>query len=99
MAIQMALNGGMGILHYNMSDEKQVKEAARVKNHIHGYIQDPITANPEQTIGSVLDLIKKHNYGFSTFPVVKRKHLNRITARKSRQSTLFRKISFRGNVS
>ena len=32
MAIQMALNGGMGILHYNMSDEKQAKEAARVKN-------------------------------------------------------------------
>ena len=70
MAIQMALNGGMGILHYNMSDEKQVKEAARVKNHIHGYIQDPITVNPEQTIGSVLELIKKHNYDFSTFPVV-----------------------------
>ena len=70
MAIQMALNGGMGILHYNMSDERQVKEAARVKNHIHGYIQDPITVNPNQTISSVLELIKKHNYGFSTFPVV-----------------------------
>ena len=70
MAIQMALNGGMGILHYNMSEEKQVKEVARVKNHIHGYIQDPIKVTPDQTIGSVLDLIKKHNYGFSTFPVV-----------------------------
>ena len=74
MAIQMALNGGMGILHYNMPDEKQVKEVARVKNHIHGYIQDPIVVNPDQTIGSVLDLIKAHNYGFSTFPVVNDKH-------------------------
>ena len=70
MAIQMALNGGMGILHYNMPEEKQVKEVARVKNHIHGYIQDPIKVTPEQSIGSVLDLIKAHNYGFSTFPVV-----------------------------
>ena len=70
MAIQMALNGGMGIIHYNMPKEKQIKEVARVKNHIHGFIQDPIKVSPTQTIGSVIDLIKQHSYGFSTFPVV-----------------------------
>lgn len=70
MAIQMALNGGMGILHYNMAEATQVKEVARVKNHIHGFIQEPIKVKPEQTIGSVIDLIKEQGYGFSTFPVV-----------------------------
>ena len=70
MAIQMALNGGLGILHYNMSEEKQIKEVARVKNHINGFIQDPITVRADQSIGSVIELIQAHGYGFSTFPVV-----------------------------
>jgi IMP dehydrogenase len=46
MAITMALNGGLGIVHYNMSAREQVKEIARVKRHIHGLIQDPITVSP-----------------------------------------------------
>ena len=70
MAIQMALNGGMGLIHYNMSDEKQIREVARVKNHIHGYIQEPIKAAPNQKIGEVLDCINERGFGFSTFPVV-----------------------------
>jgi len=70
MAIQMALNGGLGLIHYNMSDEKQVREVARVKNHIHGFIQEPIKVQPEQKIGEVIDRIADRGYGFSTFPVV-----------------------------
>lgn len=70
MAIQMALNGGMGLIHYNMSDEKQIKEVARVKNHIHGFIQEPIKVAPDQKIGEVLDNIADRGFGFSTFPVV-----------------------------
>lgn len=70
MAIQMALNGGMGLLHYNMSDVQQVKEVARVKNHIHGFIQEPIKVGPDQTIGEVIERIASRGYGFSTFPVV-----------------------------
>jgi len=70
MAIQMALNGGLGLIHYNMSDEKQVKEVARVKNHIHGFIQEPIKASPDQKIGEVIQLIADRGFGFSTFPVV-----------------------------
>ncbi|MGB0413775.1 MAG: IMP dehydrogenase, partial [Coraliomargarita sp.] len=58
------------LIHYNMSDEKQIKEVARVKNHIHGFIQEPIKAGPDQKIGAVLDFIKERGYGFSTFPVV-----------------------------
>ena len=70
MAIAMALNGGMGLIHYNMSEKDQVKEVARVKRHIHGLIQDPITVHPTHAIGDVLALIDEKRYGFSTFPVV-----------------------------
>lgn len=70
MATKMALNGGLGLIHYNMSDEKQVREVARVKNHIHGFIQEPIKVEPNQKIGEVMDRIADRGYGFSTFPVV-----------------------------
>ena len=70
MAIAMALNGGLGLIHYNMPPREQVKEVARVKRHIHGLIQDPITVTPDQLIGDVLKLIDEKRFSFSTFPVV-----------------------------
>ncbi|MBI5692415.1 MAG: IMP dehydrogenase [Verrucomicrobia bacterium] len=70
MAIAMALNGGLGLIHYNMAPKDQVKEVARVKRHIHGLIQDPITVRPEQLIGDVLAMIDTKRFAFSTFPVV-----------------------------
>ena len=74
MAIQMALNGGLGLIHYNMSDEEQVREVARVKNHIHGFIQEPIKVGPNQKILEVINRIVDRGYGFSTFPVVDEKN-------------------------
>ena len=70
MAITMALNGGLGLIHYNMPAKDQVKEVARVKRHIHGLIQDPITVTPDQFVGDVLSLIEAKRYDFRTFPVV-----------------------------
>jgi IMP dehydrogenase len=70
MAIAMALNGGLGLIHYNMAPRDQVKEVARVKRHIHGLIQDPITVTPDQLIGDVLEMIEARRFAFSTFPVV-----------------------------
>ena len=70
MAIAMALNGGLGLIHYNMTPKDQVKEVARVKRHIHGLIQDPITVSPDQFIGDVLTMIEAKRFAFSTFPVV-----------------------------
>lgn len=70
MAIAMALNGGMGLIHYNMSERQQIKAVARVKNHIHGLIADPISVSPNQLIGDVLELIDNKRFGFRTFPVV-----------------------------
>ncbi len=70
MAIAMALNGGLGLIHYNMSEKMQIKQVARVKNHVHGLIQDPITVRPDQAIGDVLTLIEDKDFNFRTFPVV-----------------------------
>ena len=70
MAVAMSLNGGMGVIHYNMPNKQQVKEVARVKHHIHGLIQEPVTISPTFKIGDVLELIERKNYNFRTFPVV-----------------------------
>jgi len=70
MAIAMALNGGLGLIHYNMPERQQLSEVSRVKNHVHGLIQEPIKVSPEQQIGEVVELIAKRRFAFSTFPVV-----------------------------
>ncbi len=70
MAIAMALNGGLGLIHYNLQPKDQIKEVARVKRHIHGLIQDPITVAPDATIGDVLQMIDQRRFDFRTFPVV-----------------------------
>lgn len=70
MAIAMALNGGLGLIHYNMPERQQLSEVSRVKYHVQGLIQDPIKISPDQLIGDVLALIEQRKFGFSTFPVV-----------------------------
>jgi IMP dehydrogenase len=70
MAIAMAQNGGLGLIHYNMPEKDQLSEVSRVKNHVHGLIQEPIKVSPDQFIGDVLAVIEKKKFAFSTFPVV-----------------------------
>lgn len=70
MAIAMSLCGGIGLIHYNMSNRNQVKEVARVKYHVHGLIQDPITITADKLVGDVLTLITEKNFQFRTFPIV-----------------------------
>ena len=70
MAIAMALNGGLGLIHYNMAEKEQLSEVSRVKNHVHGLIQEPIKVAPDQFIGDVLEMMDKRKFAFSTFPVV-----------------------------
>jgi IMP dehydrogenase len=69
MAIAMALNGGLGLVHYNMAEADQVTEVRRVKNHIHGMIGDPAVVSADDTIGQVLARIERDGLAFSTFPV------------------------------
>jgi IMP dehydrogenase len=70
MAIAMALNGGLGLIHYNLPAKDQIKEVARVKHHIHGLIQDPMTVLPDASIGDVLLMIEQKRFDFRSFPVV-----------------------------
>ncbi|AOS46149.1 Inosine-5'-monophosphate dehydrogenase [Lacunisphaera limnophila] len=70
MAIAMALNGGLGLIHYNLPAKEQIKEVARVKHHVHGLIQDPMTVKPTATIADVLEMIDLRRFDFRTFPVV-----------------------------
>jgi IMP dehydrogenase len=66
----MALNGGLGLIHYNMPERQQLSEVSRVKNNVHGLIQEPIKATPDQLIGDMLNLIEQKHFTFGTFPVV-----------------------------
>ena len=66
MAIAMALNGGLGLLHYNMPEADQVAEVRRVKNHIHGMIGDPAVVSADDTIAQVLARIEHDALAIST---------------------------------
>src|SRR5216684_358813 len=70
MAIAMALNGGLGLIHYNMPEREQLSEVSRVKNNVAGLIQEPVKVAPDQLIGDVLKLVEKRRFAFRTFPVV-----------------------------
>ncbi len=72
-AICLAQEGGIGIIHRNMSIEKQVIEVDRVKKSESGMIVDPITINPEQKVYEALELMTK--YRISGVPVVKSQRL------------------------
>ncbi len=73
MAIAMAQEGGMGIIHRNMSIEKQAAEVARVKRSESWIILDPITLSPEEKIGRALKVMKEA--GISGVPITEGKRL------------------------
>jgi len=70
LAIAMAKLGGLGIIHKNLTAEEQAAQVARVKLHLNGLIEGPITVRPDQTIEEVLNYKEKKDFGFHTFPVV-----------------------------
>jgi IMP dehydrogenase len=70
LAIALAQEGGIGVIHKNMSIERQAAEVARVKKFESGIIKDPITVTPETTIGEVIELMRAKS--ISGVPVVGR---------------------------
>ncbi|ASR44512.1 IMP dehydrogenase [Xanthomonas citri pv. mangiferaeindicae] len=68
LAIAMAQMGGIGIVHKNLSVERQAAEVARVKNFEAGVIREPFTVGPDTSIGEVLRLTRARN--ISGVPVV-----------------------------
>ncbi len=63
MAIAMAQEGGLGVVHKNMSIERQALEVDRVKRSEHGVIVDPVTLPPEATVGEASRIMDERNIG------------------------------------
>ncbi len=68
LAIAIAREGGMGVIHRNLSIEDQVTEVDKVKRSESGMIVDPVTLHPQDLVGSALDLMAK--YRISGVPIV-----------------------------
>lgn len=72
LAIAMAREGGLGIIHKNMSIAQQAEQVRKVKRSESGIIQDPLTLGPDDTIAEALRLMKEHRIG--GIPIVDAKH-------------------------
>ncbi len=68
LAIAIAQEGGIGIIHKNMTIEQQAAEVRKVKKFESGVVKDPITVSPQTTVRQVFDIIKAFN--FHALPVV-----------------------------
>src|SRR5947208_3871002 len=60
LAIALAQEGGMGIIHKNMSVPDQTREVDKVKRSANGIITDPITLPPDETVGTARRLMEEH---------------------------------------
>jgi IMP dehydrogenase len=88
LAITMAQEGGMGIVHKNMTVAGQAAEVAKVKKHEAGVIRDPISVSPDMTIRQVMELTRSK--GISGVPVVQgKKPVGIVTHRDLRFETQF----------
>ncbi|MCT4640897.1 MAG: IMP dehydrogenase [Bacteriovoracaceae bacterium] len=91
-AIVMAQNGGIGVIHKNLSIKDQVKEVTRVKKYVAGVIDDPICIDVDTTYEQIIQLTQK--YTFCGFPVLENKKLvGIITNRDLRYETDITKLA------
>lgn len=67
MAIHMALQGGLGVIHHNCSAEEQAEMVQKVKRYENGFILDPVVLHRDTTVGEVKAL--KEKWGFGGYPV------------------------------
>ncbi len=61
MAIALAQVGGIGVIHKNMSIERQVEEVEKVKRSANGIILNPATLGPNETVGRAREIMNQHN--------------------------------------
>lgn len=80
LAIAIAEEGGIGVIHKNMSIEAQAEEVRRVKKYESGVVKDPITVSSSTSIGDVIELTKAR--GISGVPVVEGTNLVGIVTRR-----------------
>ncbi|HEX5050216.1 MAG TPA: IMP dehydrogenase [Planctomycetota bacterium] len=99
MAVALAQQGGIGIVHKNLGVDKQVGEVDKVKRSANGVIQDPVALSPDDTVGKAKDLMAAHK--ISGLPVVDpqrvvvgiltHRDLRFVDARDTRVSTVMTK--------
>jgi IMP dehydrogenase len=70
MAIAMAMLGGIGIIHKNLSPEIQSKNVDTVKHHLNGLINDPIVFHTGDTLATVRERSHRKAFSFSGFPIL-----------------------------
>lgn len=88
LAIAMAQEGGIGIIHKNLSIEQQAREVRMVKKYESGVIKEPVTVSPKTSIGEVLQITRANN--ISGVPVVDGQELvGIVTARDLRFETRY----------
>ena len=86
LAIAIAQEGGIGIVHKNLTPQQQAAEVARVKRYESGVLRDPITITPQTTVRQVKQLSEQH--GISGFPVLEgKKVVGIVTGRDLRFET------------
>ena len=73
LAIGLAREGGIGVLHKNMSIERQADQVRKVKRSENGLILDPITLTPDATVGDALKIMKENRIG--GIPIVDKNHM------------------------
>jgi IMP dehydrogenase len=101
MAIAMAQQGGLGIIHRNLTIEQQATEVDKVKRSESGMIVDPITMSPDQKISEALELMR--HYRISGVPITKNKKLvgiltNRDLRFETRTDVLISEVMTRENL-
>ena len=68
LAVTLAREGGLGVIHRNLSPEGQIREVDKVKRSANGVILDPVTLPPDATIGQAREIMQRHN--ISGLPIV-----------------------------
>src|SRR6516225_2533519 len=80
LAIALAQEGGLGIIHKNMTIERQTREVDKVKRSENGIITDPITLPPNETVRTARRIMEQHNIG--GVPITVNGHLEGILTRR-----------------
>lgn len=80
LAIALAQEGGIGIIHKNLSIEAQRREVSKVKRSEHGVILDPVTLSPTDPVQRALEVMQEQNV--SGIPIIQRKKLVGILTRR-----------------
>jgi len=70
MAIAMAMLGGIGVIHKNLTIEQQADQVSQVKHHLNGLIHSPVAFRAGQTLDEILAVREEKRYKFSGFPIL-----------------------------